>query len=101
VVVSSQSTPDLASIMRRELKFFNFVNFDLNFMPLFSSLSFVDIMHTNAGFIGIGSPVGHIDVWVNGGRDQPKCALLSFTGDQCNSALGETIASFLNNFQYF
>ncbi|XP_028128602.2 lipase member H-like [Diabrotica virgifera virgifera] len=34
---------------------------------------FVDIIHTNAGFIGDDRAVGDLDIWVNGGMKQPGC----------------------------
>lgn len=33
----------------------------------------VQIIHTNAGFLGEVNQVGHVDFCVNGGRIQPGC----------------------------
>ena len=33
----------------------------------------VQIIHTNAGFLGEANHVGHVDFCVNGGRAQPGC----------------------------
>ncbi|KAJ8937906.1 hypothetical protein NQ318_009858 [Aromia moschata] len=33
----------------------------------------VQIIHTNAGFLGDVNQIGHIDFCVNGGRLQPNC----------------------------
>ncbi|KAJ8970109.1 hypothetical protein NQ314_001399, partial [Rhamnusium bicolor] len=33
----------------------------------------VQIIHTNAGFLGEVNQVGHVDFCVNGGRFQPNC----------------------------
>lgn len=34
----------------------------------------VQVIHTNAGFLGEAPQVGHVDFCVNGGRLQPSCA---------------------------
>lgn len=33
----------------------------------------VQIIHTNAGFLGEANLIGHVDFCVNGGRNQPGC----------------------------
>ncbi|KAF4517959.1 hypothetical protein B566_EDAN005326 [Ephemera danica] len=35
--------------------------------------SHVQVIHTNAGFLGAEAPMGHVDFCVNGGRQQPSC----------------------------
>jgi hypothetical protein len=35
--------------------------------------SHVQVIHTNAGFLGAEAPMGHVDFCVNGGRIQPSC----------------------------
>lgn len=34
----------------------------------------VQVIHTNAGYLGAEAPMGHVDFCVNGGRVQPTCA---------------------------
>ncbi|XP_060807219.1 pancreatic lipase-related protein 2 [Amyelois transitella] len=42
-----------------------------------SDADFVDVIHTNAGVLGIDEPVGHVDYYPNGGSEQPNCKLSS------------------------
>lgn len=37
----------------------------------------VHVIHTNAGYYGENSRVGHVDFCVNGGKRQPYCATTS------------------------
>ena len=39
----------------------------------------VDVIHTNAGKLGEGPAIGHIDFYPNGGKEQPGC-FFDFTG---------------------
>lgn len=39
--------------------------------------TFVDVIHTSAGFLGQPGPIGHADFYPNGGSQQPGC---EFTG---------------------
>ncbi|KAG5675391.1 hypothetical protein PVAND_005299 [Polypedilum vanderplanki] len=34
---------------------------------------FVDVIHTDTGFLGDKKSLGHVDFWVNGGWHQPSC----------------------------
>lgn len=38
-----------------------------------SDAQFVDVVHTGAGFVAMGEPVGHVDFYPNGGSKQPHC----------------------------
>ncbi|KAM3955313.1 LOW QUALITY PROTEIN: pancreatic lipase-related protein 3 [Aphomia sociella] len=40
-----------------------------------SDAEYVDVIHTNAGMLGLLDPVGHKDFYANGGRSQPGCLL--------------------------
>ncbi|XP_059062895.1 phospholipase A1 VesT1.02-like [Achroia grisella] len=40
-----------------------------------SDAEYVDVLHTNAGILGLLEPVGHKDFYANGGRSQPGCLL--------------------------
>ncbi|XP_053618638.1 phospholipase A1-like isoform X2 [Plodia interpunctella] len=42
-----------------------------------SDAEFVDVIHTNAGVLGMEEPVGHVDYYPNGGSEQPNCKLSS------------------------
>ncbi|XP_067677583.1 pancreatic lipase-related protein 2-like [Haliotis asinina] len=41
---------------------------------------FVDVTHSNAGTLGITTPSGDVDFYVNGGKNQPGCPSSSFSG---------------------
>ena len=34
---------------------------------------FVEVLHTDAGELGIVQPIGHVDIYLNGGKTQPDC----------------------------
>ena len=34
---------------------------------------FVEVLHTDAGELGIVHPIGHVDIYLNGGKTQPDC----------------------------
>lgn len=38
-----------------------------------SDASFVDVIHTSAGFLGQSTAQGHADFYPNGGSQQPGC----------------------------
>ncbi len=56
----------------------------------------VEVVHTNAGWLGISSPLGHIDFYPNGGTTQPACDLGLISTCAHVSACAYYAASLLN-----
>ncbi|KAM7428877.1 hypothetical protein ABFA07_020190 [Porites harrisoni] len=50
-----------------------FTNEEKDFRLDESDASYVDVIHTNAGFLGTNQRVGDIDFYPNGGKHQPGC----------------------------
>lgn len=50
-----------------------FTNEEKDFRLDESDASYVDVIHTNAGFLGTSQRVGDIDFYPNGGKHQPGC----------------------------
>ncbi|RZB38692.1 Lipase domain containing protein, partial [Asbolus verrucosus] len=45
---------------------------------------FVDVVHTDMGYYGATRPLGHVDFYVNGGRNQPGCRTGHETDENCH-----------------
>ena len=52
-----------------------FTNEEKDFRLDESDASYVDVIHTNAGFLGTNQRVGDIDFYPNGGSHQPGCGI--------------------------
>ncbi|KAL6090671.1 hypothetical protein STEG23_023455, partial [Scotinomys teguina] len=46
----------------------------------YTDAQFVDVIHTDSNGLGILEPLGHIDFYPNGGRNQPGCPTTLFSG---------------------
>ncbi|XP_051006325.1 lipase member I [Acomys russatus] len=46
----------------------------------FTDAKFVDVIHSDASGLGILQPLGHIDFYPNGGKQQPGCPTSIFSG---------------------
>lgn len=40
-----------------------------------SQADYVEVLYTNAGTLGLGWPVGHVNIYPHGGSRQPGCEL--------------------------
>ncbi|KAJ8710488.1 hypothetical protein PYW08_009003 [Mythimna loreyi] len=54
---------------------------------------FVDVIHTNAGFYGLGESVGHVDIFFNGGSEQPGCILQTCSHSRSLEYFAESMVS--------
>jgi hypothetical protein len=75
--------------------FGNFNTWPTNAGALFPSLNklnakFVDIIHSDAGWVGVNYASGHMDFWPNKGNNQPLCSVVNIF-DLCNSANGAVL----------
>ncbi|CRK98905.1 CLUMA_CG011978, isoform A [Clunio marinus] len=57
---------------------------------------YVEVLHTNGGFLGIGSPIGQADFFPNFGRWQPGCGI-DLTGTCSHSRAPEFFAESINS----
>ncbi len=51
----------------------DFLNLPLNVRLDKTDAVFVDATHSNGGEFGLIPPLGHVDFYLNGGKDQPGC----------------------------
>ncbi|CAG5043715.1 unnamed protein product [Parnassius apollo] len=58
-----------------------------------SNAAHVDVIHTNAGILGLKEPVGHKDFYPNGGMSQPGCFLSTCDHSRAWEILAESINS--------
>ncbi|XP_041981605.1 pancreatic lipase-related protein 2-like [Aricia agestis] len=58
-----------------------------------SDAGFVDVIHTNAGVLGLSQSVGHLDFYPNGGSSQPGCVLTTCHHSRAWEFFAETIMS--------
>lgn len=49
----------------------------VKFYIILFNYRFVDIIHTDAGTLGIGKPIGHLDFFPNGGLFQVGCGIIN------------------------
>lgn len=67
-----------------------------------SDASFVEVIHTDIGHYGISRPLGHVDYYPNGGKNQPECPSLQMD-DNCSHARSNIllIDSLKNNYTLY
>ncbi|KAI8432023.1 hypothetical protein MSG28_004551, partial [Choristoneura fumiferana] len=58
-----------------------------------SDAQYVDVVHTNAGMLGLKEPVGHKDFYPNGGMTQPGCLLATCDHTRAWELFAEAINS--------
>ncbi|KAH9523418.1 Pancreatic lipase- protein 2 [Bulinus truncatus] len=58
---------------------------------------FVDVIHTDAGFMGITNSIGHVDFYPNGGKHQPRCPNGVFLIFQLNCSHVRVLDYFTNS----
>lgn len=61
---------------------------------------YVQIIHTNAGFLGFGSSIGDADYYPNGGRSQPGCGL-DLIGTCAHSRVVDLFAESISSSNFF
>ncbi|XP_048489165.1 pancreatic triacylglycerol lipase [Plutella xylostella] len=56
----------------------------------------VEVIHTCGGYLGFGSPIGHIDFYPNGGTSQPGC-VFDFSGGCAHNRAHEYFAESITS----
>ncbi|CAG9857208.1 unnamed protein product [Phyllotreta striolata] len=79
-----------------------FFSFDMKYRLSQESGQFVQVIHTNGGYIGYYDPLGHADYYANGGQKQPRCGFdrLGFGGCSHTRAVDIYLDTLINGTEF-